>query len=87
LLVPRCTAALRRKVSLAVRPWEPAEPARSPTPGAPTRAASIDEGAKVCYLWHERCLSMTNVETLSVALTPNMADLVRRAVLSGGGRR
>jgi antitoxin ParD1/3/4 len=43
----------------------------------------MDQGGKDCYLRLRRYLLMANVEKLSIALTPEMASLVRRAVESG----
>jgi len=42
----------------------------------------MDQGGKDCYLRLRRYLLMANVEKLSIALTPEMASLVRRAVES-----
>jgi antitoxin ParD1/3/4 len=43
----------------------------------------MGHGGKDCYLKLQRYLFMANVEKLSIALTPEMAGLVRRAVESG----
>ena len=43
----------------------------------------MDQGGKDCYLRLRRYLLMANVEKLSIALTPEMASLVRKAVESG----
>jgi hypothetical protein len=69
-------------------------PASRPTQPAPEHlgrqrrpAAAIDEGGKGCYLRHERRRSVANVEKLSIALTPEMADVLSRAVPPAGSRR
>ena len=43
----------------------------------------MDDGGNNCYLKPQRYLLMANVEKLSIALTPEMAGMVRSAVESG----